>query len=78
MFGPPSSGGLGISVLRIPVGLASDFMLESTPVNYANKRDLSDFSIEKDKEFFIPLLRKAANVQKGKRLRSVAEKLNFS
>ena len=65
LFGPPSAGGIGISILRLPVGLLSDFMVNS-PKNYAEKRDLSDFSVEKDLEFFVPLLLEAAAVQPGR------------
>ena len=55
----------GISVLRIPVGRASDFMLEDNPFNYAYSEDLSDFSVAEDEDYFIPLLLEAAQVQPG-------------
>ena len=51
-----SHNGLNYSLVRLPIG-SSDFSLE--PYSYSNKADLSDFSIEKDKEYILPLLKDA-------------------
>ena len=42
------------SIARISIG-SCDFSLK--PYSYASKRDLSNFSIEKDKQYIIPLLK---------------------
>lgn len=42
------------SICRLPIG-SSDFSSES--YSYSNKKDLSDFSIEEDKEYIIPLIK---------------------
>ena len=47
--------------MRLPIG-SSDFSLR--PYSYSKKRDLSDFSIAKDKEFVIPLLKSAFEEKK--------------
>lgn len=52
-----SNTGLNYSLVRLPIG-SSDFSLE--PYSYSYKKDLSDFSIEKDRKYILPLL-KAAN-----------------
>ena len=43
-----SSDGLNYSIIRLPIG-SCDFGLKS--YSYSHKRNLSDFSIEKDKEY---------------------------
>ena len=52
-----STNGLNYSIARLPVG-SCDFSIKS--YSYASKRNLSDFSIEKDKQYIIPMLKKAA------------------
>ena len=49
-----SKEGLNYSLGRLPIG-SCDFSLKS--YSYSKKRDLSDFSIDKDKEYIIPLLK---------------------
>lgn len=44
------------SFCRIPIG-SSDFSLKS--YSYSQKQDLSDFSIEQDKKYVIPMIKKA-------------------
>ena len=51
-----SSDGLNYSIARIPIG-SCDFSIK--PYSYATKRDLSDFSINKDKQYIIPFLKNA-------------------
>lgn len=51
-----SHNGLNYTVARLPIA-SSDFSLE--PYSYSNNADLSDFSIEKDKEYILPLLKDA-------------------
>ena len=51
-----SKDGLNYSLARLPIG-SCDFSIKS--YSYATKRSLSDFSIEKDKQFIIPFLKKA-------------------
>jgi len=53
-----SNEGLKYTLARIPIG-SCDFSLKS--YCYSNKSDLSDFNIEEDKKFLIPLLRDAYN-----------------
>ena len=68
LFGPIENGGLGISILRLPVGLLSDFMLSRNPVAYARRRDLSDFSLlPNERAFFLPILREAKKINPGLR-----------
>lgn len=52
-----SSYGLNYTLVRLPIG-STDFSFK--PYSYSNKPDLSDFSIQKDKEFILPLLKKAS------------------
>ena len=56
-----SEQGLNYSLARLPIG-SCDFSLKS--YSYSNKENLSDFSIEKDKEYILPLL-KDAGEKKG-------------
>ena len=51
-----SKDGLNYSLARLPIG-SCDFSIKS--YSYASKRNLSDFSIEKDKKYIIPLLKEA-------------------
>lgn len=51
-----SKDGLNYSVGRLPIG-SSDFSLNS--YSYSNKPDLSDFSIEKDKDYIIQIVKSA-------------------
>ncbi len=53
-----SENGLNYSLIRLPIG-SCDFSLKS--YSYSSKKDLSDFSIEKDREYILPLLKKAHN-----------------
>ena len=55
-----SSDGLNYSIIRLPIG-SCDFGLKS--YSYSHKRNLSDFSIEKDKEYIIPLLKAASKIK---------------
>lgn len=50
--------GLNYSLVRLPIG-SCDFSLKS--YSYSYKKDLSDFSIEKDREYILPLLKSASN-----------------
>ena len=63
LFAPIDNGGIGISMLRIPVSLLSDFMAEEA-YTYSAKNDfnLDSFSIDKDKEYFIPILKQALSI----------------
>ena len=49
-----SKDGLNYSLARLPIG-SCDFSIK--PYSYASKRNLSDFSIEKDKQYIIPMLK---------------------
>ena len=51
-----SKDGINYSLARLPIG-SCDFSIKS--YSYTSKRNLSDFSIEKDKQFIIPFLKKA-------------------
>lgn len=62
-----SSQGLNYSMGRLPIG-SSDFSIKS--YSYSKKSDLSDFSIDKDKEFLLPLLKDALNKRSLKLLAS--------
>ena len=62
-----SQSGLNYSLARLPIG-SCDFSLNS--YSYSNKSDLSDFTIERDKEYIIPLLRAADTTRKLKLLSS--------
>jgi len=53
-----SLDGLNYSIGRLPVG-SCDF--SDCSYSYSNKKDLSDFSIQKDKEYIFPLLQSALN-----------------
>lgn len=55
-----SSDGLDYSIIRLPIG-SCDFGLKS--YSYSRKQNLSDFSIEKDKEYIIPLLKAASQIK---------------
>ena len=54
-----SKSGLNYSIGRLPIG-SSDFSLKS--YSYSNKTDLSDFSIEKDKEYIISTVKSALKI----------------
>lgn len=51
-----SKGGLNYTLGRLPIA-SSDFSISS--YSYTDKKDLSDFSIEKDKKFILPLINAA-------------------
>ena len=51
-----SPEGINYSIARIPIG-SCDFSIKHYA--YASKRDLSDFSIDKDKQYIIPFLKNA-------------------
>ena len=72
LFGPASSGGAGLSLLRLPVSMLSDFMVSNPAYTYADDFDysLSSFSIARDTEFFIPVLREALEINPQLRLES--------
>ena len=55
-----SESGLNYSLARLPIG-SCDFGLKS--YSYSSKRDLSDFSIEKDRQYIFPLLKDANSVK---------------
>lgn len=57
-----STEGLNYSLARISIG-SCDFSLK--PYSYASKRDLSNFSIEKDKQYIIPMLQKANSIKQN-------------
>lgn len=54
-----SKEGLNYSIGRLPIG-SSDFSLNS--YSYSNKADLSDFSIEKDNNYIIPIVKSAQKI----------------
>ena len=54
-----SKSGLNYSIGRLPIG-SSDFSLKS--YSYSNKADLSDFCIEKDKEYIISTVKSALKI----------------
>lgn len=54
-----STTGLNYSLGRLPIG-SSDFSLKS--YSYSNKEDLSDFSIDKDKEYIIPVIKSSQKI----------------
>ena len=62
-----SKDGLNYSLARLPIG-SCDFSIKS--YSYAKKRNLSDFSIEKDKQYIIPFLKKA--IEKNPKLECLA------
>ncbi|MBQ3413744.1 MAG: glycoside hydrolase family 30 protein [Clostridia bacterium] len=51
-----SKEGLNYSILRLPIG-SSDFSTHS--YSYSNKKDLSDFNIDEDEKYIIPIIEKA-------------------
>lgn len=51
-----SCDGLNYSLARLPIG-STDFSLK--PYSYSNKPDLSDFNIERDRKYILPLLKSA-------------------
>ena len=51
-----SSQGLNYSIGRLPIG-SSDFSIK--PYSYSKKADLSDFSIDRDKEYIMPFVKAA-------------------
>ena len=53
-----SEEGLNYSLARLPIG-STDFSLKS--YSYSTKADLSDFSIDKDRAYVLPLLKDAYN-----------------
>ena len=56
-----SEAGLNYNMGRLPIG-SCDFSPEK--YSYSNKEDLSDFSIEKDREYIFPILNGAAEKRK--------------
>ena len=62
-----SSTGLNYSSGRLPIG-SSDFSVKS--YSYAKKSDLSDFSINRDKEYLLPFLQEAMSKRTLKLLAS--------
>ena len=54
-----SESGLNYNLCRLPIG-SSDFSLNS--YSYSNKKDLSDFSIERDKKYIIPTIKSAQKI----------------
>ena len=50
-----SEEGLNYSIARVPIA-SSDF--SNKPYSYSKKEDLSDFSVKKDEEYLLPLLRR--------------------
>ena len=62
-----SSTGLNYSIGRLPIG-SSDFSVKS--YSYAKKSDLSDFSINRDKEYLLPFLQEAMSKRTLKLLAS--------
>ena len=54
-----SENGLNYSIGRLSIG-SSDFSKKS--YSYSHKESLSDFSIEKDKEYIIPFIKKAQEI----------------
>ena len=54
-----STDGLNYSLGRLPIG-SSDFSLKS--YSYSNKEDLSDFTIDKDKEYIISIIKSAQKI----------------
>lgn len=54
-----SKDGLNYSIGRLPIG-SSDFSLSS--YSYSNKADLSDFTIEKDDNYIIPIVKSAQKI----------------
>ena len=54
-----SQDGINYSFGRLPIG-SSDFSLES--YSYSYKDDLSDFSIKKDKQYIIPTIKSALEI----------------
>jgi glucosylceramidase len=57
-----SEEGLNYNFGRLPIG-SSDFSLKS--YSYSNKIDLSDFNIEKDKNYIIPLVNSAKEIKQN-------------
>ena len=62
-----SSSGLNYSIGRLPIG-SCDFSVSS--YSYSKKPDLSDFSIEKDKQYLLPFLQAVLNKKSLKLLSS--------
>ena len=62
-----SKDGLNYSLARLPIG-SCDFSIKS--YSYVTKRNLSDFSIAKDKQYIIPFLKKA--IEKNPNLECLA------
>lgn len=54
-----SKDGLNYSLGRLPIA-STDFSLKS--YSYSNKEDLSDFSIEKDKKYILPVIKSALGI----------------
>ena len=54
-----SKEGLNYSIGRLPIG-SSDFSLNS--YSYSNKADLSDFSVEKDNNYIIPIVKSTQKI----------------
>lgn len=57
-----SKNGLNYSLGRLPIG-STDFSPKS--YSYSYKEDLSDFSIEKDKEYILPIVKSALKINQN-------------
>lgn len=68
-----TEGGIDLSMIRLPVSMMSDFV-SRPPYTYTdeNDQDLASFSIDKDKEFVIPLLKEALAIKPGIKFMSAA------
>lgn len=54
-----SNEGSKYNIIRLPIG-SSDF--SEKPYSYATKKDLSDFSIDKDREYRIPMIKEILKI----------------
>jgi hypothetical protein len=65
LFRPLSEGGIDMSMVRLPISMLSDFVIQE-PYTYVDEGDvtLQSFSIEKDLDFFVPLLKEAMLIKK--------------
>jgi glucosylceramidase len=64
LFKPHAEGGIDMSVVRLPVSMLSDFII-SEPYTYVQEGDLNldSFSIERDRGFFIPIIKAALAIK---------------
>ena len=63
LFGPVEMGGAGISMIRVPLAPGSSFM-PADPYIYINDNDdtLESFTIEPDRDYMLPILQQALNI----------------